>query len=363
MTGRALDRPSCVRGYRTGRRGPWRLPAILVALLVVSLASWANAGDADWPAIEAAAKKVGTLTLYHNLPPPGDEGLIAAFEAAHPGIKVETVRLGSTAMMQRFEAETAAGVCRADALMTNFDETENRWIDNGWVLEWTPPEAAAYPPEFRHRDRLFTTQLYREAIIYNTARIKPADAPKAYADLFDPKWKGKIGLNPPWRSVTVQGAVAFWEKKLGITGVAQRLKDNDIRFFSGSAGVVQAVVRGDVWIASLIDPAVINALADGAPIAAVYPETGVPAALANVFVPAKAPSTAAGKLFVNWLLSEQGQTALQDSSGAPVTRPGVKPPKFVPPNSALKITLSPSLLTPDYQQAMLKEFRTIFNVQ
>lgn len=363
MTGHPLERPSCGHRRGAGRWSPSRLPAILLALLVVGLASWAHASDADWPAIEAAAKKVGKLTLYHNLPPPGDEGLVAAFEASYPGIKVETVRLGSTAMMQRFEAETAAGVCRADALMTNYDETENRWIDKGWVQQWTPPEAAAYPPEFRHRDHLYTTQLYREAIIYNTTRIKPADAPKQYADLFDPKWKGKIGLNPPWRSVTVQGAVAFWEKRLGITSIAQRLKDNDVRFFNGSAGVVQAVIRGDVWIASLIDPAVINALADGAPIAAIYPDSGVPAAVANVFVPAKAPSAAAGKLFVNWLLSEQGQTALQDSAGSPAARPGIKPPKFVPPNSALKITLSPSLLTPDYQQSMLKEFRSIFNVQ
>jgi iron(III) transport system substrate-binding protein len=332
-------------------------------LLAMGLGSWAYAVDADWLAIEAAAKKVGKLTLYHNLPPPGDEGLIAAFEAAHPGMKVETVRLGSTAMMQRFEAETTAGVCPADALMTLYDETENRWIDNGWVLDWTPPEAAAFPPEFRHRDRLFTTQLYREAIIYNTTRIKPANAPRSYADLFDPKWKGKVGLNPPWRSVAAQGSIAFWEKHLGITGIAQRLKHNDVRFFSGSAGVMQAVLRCDVWIGSLIDPSVINALADGAPIAAIYPDSGVPAAPANVFVPAKAPSVAAGKLFANWLLSEQGQTALQDSAGSPAARPGVKAPKFVPPSSALKITLTPSLLTPDYQKAMLTEFRTIFNVQ
>jgi iron(III) transport system substrate-binding protein len=358
MKDRRLDRPSYPH-----RSGPARLAALLAALLVAGFASWAHAADTDWKAIEAEAKKVGKLNLYLNLPPPGDEGVVAAFEAAYPGIKVEVVRLGSGAMMQRFEAETAAGACPADALMTNYDNTENGWIDKGWILAWTPPESVVYPPEYVHRGHLFTTQLYREVIIYNTAKVKPADAPKGYADLLDPKWKGKVGLNPPWRSVTVQGAVAFWETKLGLTGVAQKLKDNDVRFFSGSAGVVQAVIRGDVWIASLIDPAVINALADGAPIAAVYPETGVPAALANVFVPAKAPSTAAGKLFVNWLLSEQGQTALQDSSGAPVTRPGVKPPKFVPPNSALKITLSPSLLTPDYQQAMLKEFRTIFNVQ
>ena len=162
-------------------------------------------------------------------------------------------------------------------------------------------------PDYVHRGHLFTTQLYREAIIYNTTKVKAADAPKAYADLLDPKWKGKVGLNPPWRSVTVQGAVAFWEKKLGIANVAQKLKDNDVRFFSGSAGVVQAVVRGDVWIASLIDPAVITALADGAPIAAVYPDTGVPAALANAFVPAKAPNAAVGKLFVNWLLSRRAK--------------------------------------------------------
>jgi iron(III) transport system substrate-binding protein len=363
MTGRWLNGSSCVRRQGAGSRGLWQPPAIFLALLIVSLGGWAHAGDADWPAIEAAAKKVGKLTLYHNLPPPGDEGLIAAFESAHAGMKVETVRLGSSALIQRFEAETTAGVCPADALMIIYDEAENRWIDNGWVLEWTPPEAAAYPAEFRHRDRLFTTQLFREAIIYNTTRIKHADAPKSYADLFDPKWKGKVGLNPPWRSVAVQGVVAFWEKHLGITSVAQRLKDNDVRFFSGSAGVMQAVVRGDVWIGSLIDPAVINALADGAPIAAVYPETGVPAAPAIVLVPAKALSVAAGKVFANWLPSEQGQTALQSSAGSPAARPGLTPPKFVPPNSALKITLTPSLLTPDYQQAMLKEFRTIFNVQ
>lgn len=336
---------------------------MLAMLLAAAFARSACAADEDWKAVEAEARKVGKLTLYHNLPPPGDEGMLAAFATAYPDIKVETVRLGSGAMMQRFAAETAAGACPADALMTNYDETENSWIDKGWVLEWSPPEAAVYPAEYRHRGSMFATQLYREAIIYNTTKVKPADAPKTYADLFDAKWKGKLGLNPPWRSVTVQGAIAYWQKNAGIANVAQRLKDNEVRFFNGSAGVVQAVVRGDVWVASLIDPAVITALADGAPIAAVYPSAGVPAAVANVFVPAKAPSTAAGKVFVNWLLSEQGQTALQESSGAPVTRPGVKPPKLVPPNSSLKITLSPPLLTPDYQQAMLKEFRTIFNVQ
>src|SRR6476620_3261371 len=186
-------------GIKT-RAARWLLP-LTVVLLAIGCARSVAAADSDWAAIEAEARKIGKLTLYHNLPPPGDEGMLAAFAEDYPGIKVETVRLGSGAMMQRFEAETAAGKCPADALMTNYDNNEDGWIDKGWVMAWAPPEAAAYPPEYVHRGHLFTTQLYREAIIYNTAKVKAADAPKAYADLLDPTWKGKVGLNPPWRSV------------------------------------------------------------------------------------------------------------------------------------------------------------------
>ena len=50
--------------------------------------------------------------------------------------------------------------------------------------------------------------------------MKPADAPKEWTDLWDPKWKGKVGMDPPWRSIAVQGIVAFWVKN-GIPDAAQ----------------------------------------------------------------------------------------------------------------------------------------------
>src|SRR5690242_4070849 len=86
--------------------------AVIAALCLFGFVSTASAQGEDWKAVEAAAKKIGHLNLYHNLPPPGDEGMIAAFEKSYPEIKVETVRLGSAAMMQRFEAETTAGASR-----------------------------------------------------------------------------------------------------------------------------------------------------------------------------------------------------------------------------------------------------------
>ena len=81
-------------------------------------------------------------------------------------------------------------------------------------------------------------------------RLKPgslwtaADAPKEWADLFDPKWKGKVAINPPWRSVSVQQIVAFWEDN-GIPDPAEKLKANDVRFFEGSGGIIQAVLRSE----------------------------------------------------------------------------------------------------------------------
>ena len=99
-----------------------------------------------------------------------------------------------------------------------------------------------------------------------------------------------------------------------------------MRFFSGSAGVVQAVVRGDVWIASLIDPAVITALADGAPIAAVYPDTGVPAALANV-VRASQGAQRGGRQAVRELAAERGgPDRAAGLSGAPGRGPASSRP-------------------------------------
>lgn len=339
--------------------------AICAALLLgaVTTTAPAIAQDQDWSQIEADARKAGRVTIYHNLPPPGDEPLFAEFRRAYPGINVEQVRLGSAALMQRFSTEYAAGVSAADVVLTVWDEALESWVDRGWVKQWIPPEASAYPDEYKFKNSIYSTQLYREVIVYNTNRIKQEDAPKEWRDILDPKLSGRIGMNAPWRSVTVQGAVAFWEKNLGIQDVAQKLKQNGVRFFNGSSGVLQAVVRGDVWVGQLIDPPVINALGEGAPIAAVYPKSGVPAIAGQIFVPEKAPSTAAGQVFTNWLLSKEGQTAMQEHVGSPALRPDVAAPKLVPATSELSIVLSPTLLDPDYQKKLVEEFRRAFNVQ
>jgi iron(III) transport system substrate-binding protein len=289
----------------------------------------------DWAAVQAAALKEGKLSFYHNLRPQGVEALLAEFRKAYPGIQSEQIRLGSAPLIERFSTEFSAGRNLADVLLTFPDDTMFAGIDKGgWAVEWTPPELSAFKPAVNHGNKTFAVHTSRNVIIYNKQRVKPADAPKEWADLWDPKWKGKVAMDPPWRSIAVQGLVALWVKN-GIADAAQKLKANDVRFFEGSAGVFQAVLRGDVMVATLADLPLEPGLEDGAPIGFVYPESGTATNDGYVMVNAHAPHPNVGKVFVNWLMSAPGQLVLQEQDGLPVTRPGVAPTKFIPPTSAL----------------------------
>ena len=96
----------------------------------------------------------------------------------------------------------------------------------------------------------------------------------------------------------------------------------------------QAVLRGDVMVATLADLPLEPGLEDGAPIGFVYPKSGTATNDGYVMVSARAPHPNAGKVFVNWLMSAPGQLVLQEQGGLPVTRPGVTPTKFMPATSA-----------------------------
>ena len=274
----------------------------------------AKAGE-DWPTVQAAALKEGKLSFYHNLRPQGVEQLLAEFRKANPGIQTEQIRLGSAPLNERFSTEFNARRNLADVMLTLPDDAMFAGVDNGgWAAEWTPPELSAFNPIVNHGNKIFAVHTSRNVIIYNKQRVKPADAPKEWTDLWDPKWKGKVGMDPPWRSIAVQGLVALWVKN-GIADAAQKLKANDVRFFEGSAGVFQAVLRGDVMVATLADLPLEPGLEDGAPIGFVYPKSGTATNDGYVMVSARAPHPNAGKVFVNWLMSAPGQLVLQQQGG------------------------------------------------
>lgn len=310
-----------------------------------------------------AAKKEGKVVVYNNWQPNGIEPLLQKFRDANPGIQTEQIRLGSNPLIERFQTEFLAGRNLCDVLVTFPDERITEGMKNGWAMQWKPPEIGNFAPEYNQGDRLFTIQHARECIIWNKQQVRPADAPKEWEDLFDPKWKGRVGMNPPWRSVSIQQICAFWED-IGIKDAAGRLKANEVRFFEGSSGIIQAVVRGDVRIAELTDLPLNPLLEDGAPIGFIYPKSGTTLSANQSFVAAKAPHPNAGKVFLNWLMTEQGQIHLQNFCGLSVTRKGAPPLSKLPATAQLSnVVDGEKILTPQRQRVIVDTWRSTFGIR
>ncbi len=335
---------------------------VVAAALGATLISASAQVPQSWQDVVAAAKKEGKVVFYNNLQPNGIEPLLQKFQAANPGIRAEQIRLGSNPLIERFETEFNAGRHIADVLVTFPDQRIYEGMKKGWMAEWAPPELPNFPPDINEGNMLFTLQNAREAIIWNKGLVKDADAPKEWTDLFDPKWKGKVGMNPPWRSVSIQQIVAFLQDQGH--DVAQKLKDNDVRFFEGSGGIIQAVIRGDVQVAELTDLPLNPLLEDGAPIGFVYPKSGTTRSANKIFVAKNAPHPNAAKVFVNWLMTEAGQKALQEHAGLSVTRKGVPPLSKLPSTEQLSnVVDGEKILTPERQKQIVDHWRTVFGVR
>ena len=339
------------------------LSAFAAASVLAGVLASLPASAQTWAETVAAAKKEGKVVFYNNLQPNGIEPLLAKFRAAVPGIQPEQIRLGSNPLIERFQTEFTAGRNLADVLITFPDERIVEGLKTGWMAEWTPPELSNFPPAINEGNKLYTLQYAREAIIWNKTLVKPADEPKEWTDLFDPKWKGKVGMNPPWRSVSIQQVVALWEDK-GIANPAEKLKANEVRFFEGSGGIIQAVVRGDVRIAELTDLPLNPLLEDGAPVGFVYPASGTTLSANKAFVAAKAPHPNAARVFMNWLMTKEGQEALQQYCGLSVTRNGAPPLSKLPATSQLtNVVDGEKILTTARQAKIVNEWRTVFGVR
>jgi iron(III) transport system substrate-binding protein len=314
-----------------------------------------------WAETEAMARREGAVTIYHNFFPSGAADIVAAFNAKYPEIAVQSVRLPSAQYYQRFAAECAAGKVLADVSVNALDETMLGWVKNGWIARWQPPEGDAVPATMWWDDRFWGVQVIRHIFVYNSRLIQRADAPFEWSDLFDPKWKGRIGLDEPWRSIGPLQCMKMLENALHIESAA-KFKAQEARFFNGAAGVLQAVIRGDVAIGQLADLALSQALADGAPVRAVYPISGVTYVSNVTCVSQDAPHPNAARVLANWLMSLPGQIALQTYSGSPGVRADLPPHPFLPLNRDINAIDGRKVLSRAEADALIADWRRVFGV-
>ena len=314
----------------------------VAAAMLVAGSAWAQspvvAGETiATPELVAAACAEGRLTYYTAQRDADERQIVALFTKAFPCIQVSVVSAVTGRLYERLMTEHAAGKPQADLTIITDEALTQRMVDAKMVRPWTPPQAAMFAPNAKQDGWWYGASGALMYFITNTQAVPPADAPKAWSDLVDPKWRGKLSMAP----VTTGGTswVQFDYMKLEMPKTyLPALAAQEPKVFSAYAAVGQSVARGEtlVGIIDSLDDYPLR-VGQGAPIAPVYPAEGVPFVNYPMMLLADAPHPKAAELFGNWYLSKTAQTELVRLRGVYSFRADVAPAPGNPPLAGLKL--------------------------
>ena len=262
------------------------------------------------------AKREGELSVYHVYP--ALPVVIAAF-TRKTGIKVKAWRAGSEAVLQRVSAEARGNRFEVDVVQNNAPENEAAYREK-LLQEVVSPYfsdliAAAVPAH--HGWAGITLDIWTAA--YNTNVVKKEELPRSYADLADPRWKGRLAIeanNHAWFGALLA--------ELG-EAQGQRLFDhivasNGISTRKGHSVLANLVASGDVPLGLTVYSWIPEQLKKkGAPIEnhVIQPLLAQPSTIALL---RRAPNPASALLFYDFMLSPEGQKLLADNQFVPASR-------------------------------------------
>jgi len=251
----------------------------------------------------AAAQAEGQLTLYSSTVLSAMQDTIRAFSQRFPGIRVDVVRLSGGQLTARVEAEAANGVLAADVI-DHSDRTQAKRLE-AVFQDYAPPNAKAYRPAALCSPKLWPTIAPGMCVAFNPELHKAA--PRSWWDLCDPALSdGQIGEVTGISGGTTWTRILFERKVLGQDYWGKQSATKP-RLFPSAAPLADALIRGEVTVGPIIYDAVMTNIRDGAPLQAVFAKEGVPLTPYASGIAKSAKHPQAARLFLDWLLSDEGQ--------------------------------------------------------
>ena len=306
------------------------------ALVALSLAWVASAAHAAATVDMAAAKKEGKVVWYTSTPIKTAQKLADLFER-ESGIKVELFRSGGTAVLSRFMQEHDAGRIATDVLTTSDPAAANAMARKGMFVAFKPkdfdkiPDAAKDPEGYHVAQRLNMMTIFARE-----DKLAAAELPKSWADLVDPKYKGKLVMSDPSFTSLQLSVVGTLSKKLG-WGYYENLRKNDVMVVRGNEQIVDTLKRGERLIAAgALDSYAADARKAGHKIRSIYPADGTFMIASPTAIIKGSPNPHAAKAFAEFMISKNAQKLFPQDGGY-AARIDVEPPAGSPDLKSLTI--------------------------
>jgi iron(III) transport system substrate-binding protein len=311
--------------------------AVALGLSATRVLAAAPPATATTPELIAAARKEGKIVYYTSVDLPLAEKIAKSFEAKYPGIAVRVERTGAERVFTRIGQEYSSNIHAVDVVNSSDAAHFIVWKRQGWLAPFVPEDVAKfYPPEHREAGGLYASfRIGLSIIAYNTNLVKPADAPKSFADLLDPKWKGKLVKAHPSYSGTIMTATYQMQRDLG-WGYFEKLAQQNVLQVQSATDTPKKIALGERSV--MVDGGEYNVLRlkeKGGPVEPVYATEGSPLVVGPNAIFRAAPNPNAARLFQNFCFSAECQQiivdagALRSAHAQTKEKPGRKPFKEI----------------------------------
>ena len=278
---------------------------------------------------ERAAAASGTINFYSSMVLDVVEPIIAEFEARHPEITVDLLYSGSVELEQRIFAEIEAGDLRADVIWAANPALFLNLKEEGWLLAHETEHSRFIPEGLRDPDDMFFAgRVHNMGIGYNTNLVAEDQVPTSWAEFLE--WGAQAAMASPLHSGTnfnmlgafVQNDKIGWEW-------FEEAREAGVQVVRGTGDVTRGLVSGEFAVIKGIDYIMAGEAAEGAPVAFAFVEDGVLSLPSPIAIGREARNPEAAHVFVDFILSAEGQQVLVDRHFLPV-RTDVAPPPGLP---------------------------------
>lgn len=296
-------------------------PVAIALLFVLVYFSAKNSESSDSTVVEKA-KTEGELVWWSTMAQDQSQKVIDAFMKKHPYLKATYWRSGSNGVHNKIMTEARANRHAWD-VVTYSTEFVQQLKEKNLIAAYDSTERKEYGQDLRD-DKGYWTAIYALPIGlgYNTNLVKKEEVPRSYGELLEAKNRGwKISIDNEGENLLI-GLMKAWGRDKALQYM-KKLAKQDLVPGRGNTRRAQAVAAGEFPLLIGYTHSIEWFKLQGAPIDWVNLEPAV-IQINAVMLSAHSAHQNAGKLFIDFMLSKEGQTLLQ-SFHRVTTRHDVKP--------------------------------------
>ena len=225
------------------------------------------------------------------------------------GIEVEQVEAGSGVIFRRIQSERERPL---GDIVWGVSRTLLR-ANKALLAPYASKNKDSVPAQFRDADdHWIGSNVHILVILQNTKLIPENEGPKSWADLMDPKWKGKVAFTDPANSGSAYSNLTMladlWGGEAGWEKVSQLLANT--RVLNRSSLVFQGVGNGEFPLGISLEYAGYLWSSNGAPVKVIYPSDGTIAQMEGVAIIKGGPNTENAKQFVDYVTRKDVREAI-----------------------------------------------------